>query len=409
MLLGGLSRIERVVNIAYSTISYGSSGDDVKKLQQVLNSYGYSLSVDGQFGSKTQAAVKDYQQKNGLSVDGIVGAKTWGSLNKKTSVSSSKTSAATKVITAPKETKRPEYKKSNDVIYAENALKNWEKNKPGEYKSQYSDKIDAILNDILNREEFSYNMNADPLYQQYREQYIENGKKAMMDTLGQATALTGGYLNSYAATVGNQAYDEYLNELNGIALDLRDRAYEQYSDEGDKLIEDITILRSLDGDDYEKYLGRLEQYYSDGDYLLNKLVSMSDAEFEAFLAEVDAWESDRDYAYEKYQDALDRKEFEDEMAFKKAEAKRDQANADRDYALAVKKANSSSSSGSSSSKTKKSTESSTKVAPKSYNEFCDRTGISSILTEKEFNSSVYIREKYKNYQEYLEKMYAKYG
>ena len=72
-----------MVNIAYSTISYGSSGDDVKKLQQALNSYGYSLSVDGQFGSKTQAAVKDYQKKNGLSVDGIVGEKTWGVLIKK--------------------------------------------------------------------------------------------------------------------------------------------------------------------------------------------------------------------------------------------------------------------------------------------------------------------------------------
>ena len=400
-----------MVNIAYSTISYGSSGDDVKKLQQAVNSYGYSLSVDGQFGSKTQAAVKDYQKKNGLSVDGIVGAKTWGSLNKKGSSSSSKKNTVTSVITAPKETKRPEYKKSNNVVMAENALKNWENSRPGEYKSQYSDKIDAILDDILNREEFSYNMNADPLYQQYREQYIENGKKAMMDTLGQATALTGGYLNSYAATVGNQAYDEYLNELNDIAIDLRDRAYEQYSDEGDKLIDDITILRSLDGDDYEKYLGKLEQYYSDGDYLLNKLVSMSDAEFEAFLNEVDAWESDRDYAYEKYQDALDRKEFQDEMAFKKEEAKRDQANADRNYALAVKKANSSGSSGGSSSgsSSKKKTESSTKVAPRSYNEFCDRTGITSILTAGEFNSSDYIKQKYKNYQEYLEKMYERYS
>ena len=402
-----------MVNIAYSTISYGSSGDDVKKLQQALNSYGYSLSVDGQFGSKTQAAVKDYQKKNGLSVDGIVGEKTWGSLNKKSTSSTSKKNTVTNVITAPKETKRPEYKKSSELIIAENALANWEKNKPGEYKSQYSDKIDAVLQNILNREEFSYNMNADPLYEQYREQYIENGKKAMMDTLGQATALTGGYLNSYAATVGNQAYDEYLNELNDIALDLRDRAYEQYTDEGDKLIDDITILRSLDGDDYEKYLGKLQQYYSDGDYLLNKLASMSDAEFEAFLNEVDAWESDRDYAYEKYQDALDRKEFQEEMAFKKAEAKRDQENADRNYALAVKKANSSGSSrssgSSSSSSSKKKAESTTKVAPRSYNEFCDRTGITSILTSGEFNSSDYIKQKYKNYQEYLEKMYERYS
>lgn len=407
-----------MIKIAYSTISYGSSGSDVKKLQKMLNDNGYSLSVDGQFGSKTQSAVKDYQKKNGLSVDGIVGNKTWGMLNKKTSVSSSTTSStanktSVSALKAPTETKRPVYTKSNNLIQTENMLSNWEKNSPKEYKSQYSDKIDEILDSILNREKFSYNMNADPLYRQYKEQYVENGKKAMMDTLGQASALTGGYLNSYATVAGNQAYDEYLSQLNDIALDLRDRAYEMYSDENDRMIDDITVLRSLDGDDYEKYLGRLERYYSDGNYLLEKLVSMSDAEYEAFLAETEAWESDREYAYEKYKNAQDRKEFEEEMAFKKSESKRDQENADRNYALAVKKASTSSSSRSSnssskSSSSKKKTESSTKVAPKSYREFKDRTGITTILKEDEFKTSAYIKQKYSTYQEYLEEMYDRY-
>lgn len=404
-----------MIKIAYSTISYGSSGEDVKKLQQALNDCGYSLEVDGQFGSKTQAAVKDYQKKNGLSVDGIVGQKTWGSLNGKKPTTSNKTqnkNNASSAIAPPNETPRPQYNKSNELISAENALKNWENNKPQEYKSQYSEKIDEILKDILDRKEFDYNMNADPLYQQYRQQYIENGKKAMMDTIGQSTALTGGYLNSYAATVGNQAYDEYLNELNGIALELRDRAYEKYADEGDKLIEDITILRSLDGDDYDKYLGQLEQYYSDGNYLLDKLASMSDAEFDVFLSQVDAWENDRDYAFDKYQDSLDRAEFEAEMAFKKAEAKRNQANEDRDYALAKQKAaasgSSSGSKSSSSSNSEKKTASVTKGTPKTYKEFSMRTGVFSILTENEFLSSREISSIYPTYQDYLEKMYKMY-
>ena len=54
----------------------GSTGDDVKALQQQLNAAGYNLDADGVFGAKTQAAVKDYQTKNGLSVDGIVGSQT---------------------------------------------------------------------------------------------------------------------------------------------------------------------------------------------------------------------------------------------------------------------------------------------------------------------------------------------
>lgn len=322
---------------------------------------------------------------------------------------------------------RPEYQKNDAVLGAEVALDSWESNRPDSYESKYSAEIDKVLETILNREDFSYNMNADPLYQQYREQYVENGKKAMMDTVGNATALTGGYLNSYAQNVGQQAYDEYLNKLNGIAMDLRDRAFEQYSDEGDRLIEDITLLRSLDGDDYEKYLQELEQYYADGEYLLNKLANLSDADFEAFIAEVEAWESDRDYELKKYQDKLDRQEFEKELAFKKAEADREyafkqseaareQANADREYALAVQKANASRSSGSSSSskassssKKKTSAESTTKSYPKTYKEFHYRTGVAAILTENEFDRSETAKAKYTTYQKYLEEMYKLYG
>ncbi len=399
-----------MIKIAYSQISYGSSGSDVKKLQEALNKNGYSLEVDGKFGPKTQAAVKSYQKKKGLKVDGVVGEKTWGSLNGgKTTKTTSKKSTTT--TSTAKTSKRPVYEKGSEVLAAEKELQNWESNKPGEYESKYSEKIDSILNEILNRPDFSYDLSSDPLYEQYRELYVQNGKKAMMDTIGQATALTGGYNNSYAETVGSQAYQEYLNELNGIALDLRDRAYNEYRDEGDALIEDVTLLRNLDGDDYEKYLGMLEQYYSDGDYLLEKLVSMSDAEFEEFLAEVDAWESDRDYEFKKYQDKLDREEFEKELAFKKAEAQRAQRNADREYALALKKA-SGSGSGSKSSKSKSETKKTggKTLYPKTYKEFCSRTGYSGIMTRTEFDSSSAIRDLYKDdYLEYLKEMYDKYS
>ena len=61
-------------------VRYGSSGNDVSELQRILKENGYSLDVDGIFGSQTQAAVTDYQTKKGLDVDGIVGDQTWGSL-----------------------------------------------------------------------------------------------------------------------------------------------------------------------------------------------------------------------------------------------------------------------------------------------------------------------------------------
>ena len=55
----------------------GSSGETVKKLQQRLSDWGYySGSVDGVYGSATEAAVKKFQQKNGLSPDGVAGPAT---------------------------------------------------------------------------------------------------------------------------------------------------------------------------------------------------------------------------------------------------------------------------------------------------------------------------------------------
>ena len=64
----------------YRQVGYGSTGSAVSKLQTVLNQHGYDLAVDGIFGVKTQAAVRDYQQRNGLKLDGIAGPETWGSL-----------------------------------------------------------------------------------------------------------------------------------------------------------------------------------------------------------------------------------------------------------------------------------------------------------------------------------------
>lgn len=49
-------------------------------MQNALNKLGYGLVADGIFGAKTEAAVKDFQKKNKLDVDGIVGPKTWAAL-----------------------------------------------------------------------------------------------------------------------------------------------------------------------------------------------------------------------------------------------------------------------------------------------------------------------------------------
>ena len=410
--------------MAKRMLSYGSSGEDVKELQKALNNAGYTLDVDGKFGKKTQTAVKSYQKSKGLAVDGIVGNNTWASLsggatsnivNKNQAISMGNAAQAKQ----PVEKNRPVYQKSESVLSTEKSLSDWEQNKPEAYNSKYSQEIENILNSILNREKFSYNINADPLYNQYREQYVNNGKKAMLDTIANATALTGGYANSYAVSAGNQAYNNHLNNLNEIALDLYDRAYSVYQDEGKINLEKLGVLNDLDKSDYSKYNDALNNYYKNGEYLLKKLSDMSESEYERFLDEMKFYETDRDYNYQKYLDELEQQQFYDELnfskdkfskelEFKKAEAERDQKNKDRSYNLSVSKRNSSGGSGSKN-KTTGTTNTQATIMPKTYQQFVYLTGNSGILTEREFYAKPSSKKEYGSYENYIKQMFYKYG
>lgn len=130
------------------------------------------------------------------------------------------------------------------------------------YTSPYSDQINQMLNSLLNREQFNYNMNADPLYQQYKDQYIQGGRMAMMDTMGQAAALTGGYGNSYASTAGNQAYQQYLTGLNDKGMELRQLAYDMYNDEGNWMLNQLGMLNDAENSAYNRHRDEVNDYYT---------------------------------------------------------------------------------------------------------------------------------------------------
>ena len=64
------------------TLRVGSTGDQVKWLQEFLNTRGENLTVDGIFGARTDAAVGRFQYSNGLVSDGVVGPKTYAAISK---------------------------------------------------------------------------------------------------------------------------------------------------------------------------------------------------------------------------------------------------------------------------------------------------------------------------------------
>ena len=74
---------KETVEVTVEALKKGSKSDNVKALQILLIGYGYDCGkhgADGDFGSATDEAVKKYQKKNGLTVDGIVGKNTWNKL-----------------------------------------------------------------------------------------------------------------------------------------------------------------------------------------------------------------------------------------------------------------------------------------------------------------------------------------
>ena len=62
------------------TLKRGNTGSDVRKIQRQLASFGYNIGVDGDFGPKTEATVKQFQKDKGLSADGIFGRQTYSKL-----------------------------------------------------------------------------------------------------------------------------------------------------------------------------------------------------------------------------------------------------------------------------------------------------------------------------------------
>ena len=199
------------------------------------------------------------------------------------------------------ENSRPKYNQSQDVTDAWNKVKELEGSKPADYVSKYGDQIQALLDKILNRDPFKYDFNADPMYQMYKDRYLQQGRMAMQDTMGDAAALTGGYGNSYAATAGQQAYQSYLQGLNDRIPGLRDFAYNAWLNEGDRMRSNLSTLQGLDESDYARYRDTVGDYKDELNYYYNRFGDMSDREYNRYLNDASAWEKDRDYWFNKWQ------------------------------------------------------------------------------------------------------------
>ena len=212
---------------------------------------------------------------------------------------------------------RGSYTPSDEVEEYRSLLKDYEADEPDAFESRYDDQIQTILNGILNREDFSYDMNNDQLYQQYKDSYMRQGQQAMRDTIAQASALTGGYGSTYAQTAGSQAYDQYLMGLNDKVPELYQIAYNMYQDEGNEMYNQLSALQGLDDTDYSRYRDEVSDYFTNRDYYntrYNQEYGYDYGQYQDELAQ-ENWEEE--FAYQQEQDALAQQNWEAEFAYQK--------------------------------------------------------------------------------------------
>ena len=185
------------------------------------------------------------------------------------------TTATTPTYTAPAQ---PTYAAPAQSSYAASAVTvpntfEYGKYSPTQYTSQYTDLINAARDKIMNRADFSYNYEEDPMYQQYAGAYTNLGQQAMEDTLARASAQTGGMASSYAESAGQQAYNQYMTALAAKIPELQQLAYGMYEDEGNELYNKLNLLIDADNTDYSRWYNdeanRYSRWKDEQDYAFN--------------------------------------------------------------------------------------------------------------------------------------------
>lgn len=131
---------------------------------------------------------------------------------------------------------------------------------PGAYNGMYQQQVGQTMNNLLNQRPMNYDVNTDALYQQIKDNYIKQGRQAMMNTQGAAAALTGGYGNSYGALAGQQAYQESLGNLSAQIPELYQLAYQRYLGNENSQRQNLAALQGLDESDYQRYQYDTQQY-----------------------------------------------------------------------------------------------------------------------------------------------------
>lgn len=207
------------VNVAGSAVN----GVDQATIDKINSSYSASAQVTG-----AQAEADKYlnKVKEMAGITDIVSQDTWDKINTPFSASSAYQDA---------------------MNYTNQLLQQLSSG-----KTSYTDQIKDLMGQIQGRDAFSYDVDADPLFQQALASAMGSGKTAMQNTMGQAAALTGGYGSTYATSAGNQAYNAYIEDAYNNLPEYYQMALEAYQMEGQEMYNQLAMLNDADATEYQR-------------------------------------------------------------------------------------------------------------------------------------------------------------
>ena len=183
------------------------------------------------------------------------------------------------------------------------------------YTSAYDDSKKKVRSDILSRDEFSFDLESDPMYQLYKKVYTKAGNDAYDRALATGALKTGGIVNTNAATAATQAQSYYNALLADKATDLYDKAYDRYLDSIDADYSKLDMLNEADYADYVRYRDAVADYEADRKYNYNvyrddyndAATQIREAADMAYAKSRDAAEANRwqqEFDYDRQRDAI---------------------------------------------------------------------------------------------------------
>ena len=109
------------------------------------------------------------------------------------------------------------YRPGQQVTDAADALKQWQQNRPADYQSSYQDKINSLLGQLLERENFQYSYTRDPLYRQYEQQTMDPLHRNLQAAFGKDELIDGIPSSDWMTYIGTAA-PAYLNDYSRMQL-----------------------------------------------------------------------------------------------------------------------------------------------------------------------------------------------